>query len=83
MDLENKTMPGATDGKMVKVADEIGFQANVLALNAAVEGARPGETGGFAAAASEVRNLAQKGAQACDDSAALEHIVERLLRIVS
>jgi methyl-accepting chemotaxis protein len=70
--LENKT----------KVADEIAFQANVLALSAAIEGTRAGENGGFAVAASEVRNLAQKGAQSADDSAALEHIVERLLRIV-
>jgi methyl-accepting chemotaxis protein len=65
-----------------KVADEIAFQANVLALNAAIEGARAGENGGILVTASEVRVLAQKGVLAADDPAALEHIVERLLRIV-
>ncbi|OCL92201.1 Methyl-accepting chemotaxis protein 4 [Aliarcobacter thereius] len=72
MDQINKEVSSINEA--IEVIDQIAFQTNILSLNAAVEAATAGEAGkGFAVVAQEVRNLANRSAEAAKE---IKNIVE-------
>jgi methyl-accepting chemotaxis protein len=73
MDAINEEVSSISEA--ITVIDQIAFQTNILSLNAAVEAATAGEAGkGFAVVAQEVRNLANRSADAAKE---IKDLVEK------
>jgi methyl-accepting chemotaxis protein len=68
-------------GGIVNTINVIAERTNMLSLNASIEAARAGDAGrGFAVVAEEVRNLADRSAQATSDIAAIIRSLQEATR---
>jgi len=68
-------------GGIVNTINVIAERTNMLSLNASIEAARAGDAGrGFAVVAEEVRNLADRAAQATSDIAAIIRSLQEVAR---